>query len=140
MDLNNYRSGLLEALDNGVSHKENQVICNQIQITDKTIESGIETEIKEANRVKAVAEAEKVQAEIEKIKAETKTAKVESFTKIGGLIVTALGTVVTVGGLIFVNGMNIEAHKNEELKYSESEKDRERTVTNKVLDLFVKRK
>ena len=83
---------------------------------------------------------EKVQAESEKIKAETKTAKVESVTKIGGLIVTALGTVVTVGGLIFVNGMNIEAHNNEELKYSESEKDRERTITNKVLDLFVKRK
>ena len=111
MDLNRYRSGLLEALDNEVSHKENQAIMNQIQITDKTIESGIETETKEANRVKAVAEAEKVKAEIEKIKAETKTAKVESITKIGGLIVTALGTVVTVGGLIFVNGMNIEAHK-----------------------------
>lgn len=140
MDLKVYRKALEESLNNDISLKENQNICNMLQITDKTIESSIETEIKEANRVKAVAEAEKVQAEIEKIKAETKTAKVESITKIGGLVVTALGTVVTVGGLIFVNGMNIESHHNEEMKYSDSERDCERTVFTKALDLFIKRK
>jgi hypothetical protein len=111
-----------------------------LQITDKTIESRIDADIKEANRVKAVAEAEKVQAEIEKIKAETKTAKVESITKIGGLVISALGTVVTVSGLIVVNGMNIEAHRNEEMKYSESERDCERNIFTKTLDLFIKRK
>ena len=139
MDLKLYRQALEESLNNDISLKENQSICNMLQITDKTIESSIETDIKEANRVKAVAEAEKVQAEIEKIKADTKTAKIESITKIGGLVVSVLGTVVTVGGLIFVNGMNIEAHRNEEMKYSDSERDCERTIFTKTLDLFKKK-
>jgi hypothetical protein len=140
MDLKVYRKALEESLNNDISLKENQTICNMLQITDKTIESSIETEIKEANRVKAVAEAEKVQAEIEKIKAETKTAKVDALTKVGGLFVSVLGTVIGVGGLIFVNGMNIESHRNEEMKYSDSERDCERTIFTKTLDFFTKKK
>ena len=151
MNLNVYRTNLEEALNSETSLKENQTIMQQIQITDMTVESGIETKIKEANQAKAEAEAEKVkvetelskikaEAEIEKLKAETKTAKAERIAKIGGLMTTVFGTVVTAVTLIFVNGMNIESHRREEMKYSDSEKDCERNITNKVLDLFIKRK
>ena len=151
MNLNVYRINLEEALNTEASLKENQALMQQIQITDKTVESGIETRIKEANQAKAEAEAERVkteielskikaEAEIEKLKAETKAAKAERIAKIGGLMTTVFGTVMTAGTLVFVNGMNIEAHRREEMKYSDSEKDCERNIANKVLDIFSKRK
>ena len=133
MDLNNFRDVQVSKLENDTPVKEAQATCQMLQIIANTEKTRVELEIKKA-------ELAKVQSEVEKTKSEIKTNKIERIAKIGGLVLTGLGTLVTAGTLIVVNGMNIEAHKNEELKYSESEKDRERTITNKVLDLFTKRK
>jgi len=139
MDLKEFKKLKLSKLEENSSKDEFNDICNVIQIADNTETKDAELGIKEAERAKAEAEVEKVNAEIEKIKAETKTTKVERVCKIGGLVLTGLGTVIGAGALIFVNGMNIEAHRREELKYSQDEERRETSLSGKVLDFFAKR-
>lgn len=133
MDISNYRDIQVSKLEEDTPVKEAQATCQMLQIIDYTEKTRVELEIKKA-------ELEKVQSEVEKTKSEIKTNKIERIAKIGGLVLTGLGTLVTAGTLIVVNGMNIESHKDEELKYSDDERDRERSISGKVLDLFVKRK
>ena len=133
MDLNNFRDVQVSKLENDTPVKEAQATCQMLQIIDNTEKTRVELEIKKA-------ELAKVQSEVEKTKSEIKTNKIERIAKIGGLVLTGLGTLVTAGTLIVVNGMNIESHKDEELKYSDDERDRERSISGKVLDLFTKRK
>lgn len=133
MDISNYRDVQVSKLEEDTPAKEAQATCQMLQIIDNTEKTRIELEIKKA-------ELEKVQSEVEKTKSEIKTNKIERIAKIGGLVLTGLGTLVTAGTLIVVNGMNIESHRDEELKYSDDERDRERSISGKVLDLFCKRK
>lgn len=133
MDLNNFRDVQVSKLEESTPVKEAQATCQMLQIIDNTEKTRVELEIKKA-------ELAKVQSEVEKTKSEIKTNKIERIAKIGGLVLTGLGTLVTAGTLIVVNGMNIESHKDEELKYSDDERDRERSISGKVLDLFTKRK
>lgn len=133
MDIENYRDVQVSKLEEDTPVKEAQATCQMLQIIDNTEKTRVELEIKKA-------ELEKVQSEVEKTKSEIKTNKIERIAKIGGLVLTGLGTLVTAGTLIVVNGMNIESHRDEELKYSDDERDRERSISGKVLDLFIKRK
>jgi hypothetical protein len=133
MDISNYRDVQVSKLEEDTPVKEAQATCQMLQIIDNTEKTRVELEIKKAELAKA-------QSEVEKTKSEIKTNKIERIAKIGGLVITGLGTLVTAGTLIIVNGMNIESHKDEELKYSDDERDRERSISGKVLDIFTKRK
>lgn len=133
MDLQAYRNSILDKLSEDTDFSEAQKCCNMLQVIDCTEKSKIEHDIKKAN-------LEKLQAEISLNKSEEKTQKVERFTKIGGLVLTGLGTVVTAATLVIINGMNIESHKDEVMKYSDDERDRERNISGKLLDLFIKKR
>lgn len=124
MDLfiNNLNNKLNEE---NISDDDAKRICNMIQIADKTEECNIDVDIKKA--------------ELEKTQAEIKNLKTERFTKIGNLILTGVGTVLSVGALILINDRNHEAHRSEEIKYSSSEEYVERSILSKALDKVMRK-
>lgn len=138
MDFNSYRKSLFSDLDNQ-SLKEAQQTMNQMQIISCTEKSEVDAEIAKAKLENAKLENAKVEAEIKKIEAETKDVKSNKFIKIAGVAVTAIGTIGTGAVVLLLNGMNIEAHRREELKYSNEETERERSLSGKLLDKFIKK-
>lgn len=138
MDFNEYRKSLFSNLDNQ-SLKEAQQTMNQMQIVSCTEKSEVDAEIAKAKLENSRLENAKVEAEIKKIEAETKDVKSNKFIKLAGVAVTAIGTICTGAIVLLLNGMNIEAHRREELKYSNEETERERSLSGKLLDKFIKK-
>lgn len=139
MTFDEFRFEQMEFLANAKTRKEMQETFQNMEMADCAEKSNIEKNIKAVELQKAKAELIKVEAETEKVKAETATSKVEKFCKIGGLVLTGVGTFLGAGAMIFINGMNIAAHDREEMKYSSDAENRERTIFNKSVDLFTKR-
>ena len=140
MDFENFRKAQLDKLNEIVSKKDAAEAFQRMEMADCAEKSNIEKDIKAVELQKAKAELVKVEAETEKVKAETKTSKVDRICKVGGLVLTGVGTVVGAGTMLFLNGMNIAAHSREELKYSSAEECCDRNIFNKSLDLFLRKK
>lgn len=140
MDFENFRKVQLDKLNELISKKDAAEAFQMMEMADCAEKSNIEKDIKSVELQKAKAELVKVEAETEKVKAETKTSKVDRICKVGGLVLTGVGTVVGAGAMLFLNGMNIAAHSREEMKYSSAEESCERNIFNKSLDLFMRKK